>query len=157
MNAVLRRVARERDKLPLPPRPADATDRAAALTYLSITLSHPEWLVARWLDRYGFDETEAWARFNNAPAALVLRTNRLKVVARGPGAATGGGGSRNRCDLTRAPDGLVVRRGNPVGTRLHEEACSSSRTKPRSWSANSPAPARANGSSMPAPRRGARR
>ena len=73
VNAVLRRVSRERDQLPLPPRPTDTADREAALAYLSITLSHPSWLVARWLDRYGFDAAEAWAQFNNSPAPLTRR------------------------------------------------------------------------------------
>ncbi len=120
VNAVLRRVARERDKLPLPPRPSGAADRAAALNYLSITLSHPEWLVARWLDRYGFSETEAWAQFDNAPAALVLRTNRLRVTREELAQRLAADGVET-VPTERAPDGLVVRHGNPVGTRLHED------------------------------------
>ena len=31
------------------------TDRDAALDYLFITLSHPRWLIARWLDAHGFE------------------------------------------------------------------------------------------------------
>ena len=125
VNAVLRRVARERDKLPLPPRPSRAAalrrhDRVAALSYLSITLSHPEWLVARWLDRYGFSETEAWAQFDNAPAALVLRTNRLRVTRKDLAQRLASEGIET-FPTERAPDGLVVRHGNPVGTRLHED------------------------------------
>ena len=59
VNAVLRQISRQRDGLPLPPRPQEAGDRAAALDYLSITLSHPRWLAARWLDRLGFEAAEA--------------------------------------------------------------------------------------------------
>jgi 16S rRNA (cytosine967-C5)-methyltransferase len=77
VNAVLRAVSRRRRHLPLPARPADAGDREAALRYLSISLSHPRWLVERWLERYGFDATERWLRFNNEPAPLTLRANRL--------------------------------------------------------------------------------
>ena len=40
--------------------PPIRTDRAAALDYFSITLSHPRWLAARWYDRLGFDAAEAW-------------------------------------------------------------------------------------------------
>jgi len=120
VNALLRRVARERDKLPLPPRPSGAGDRAAALAYLSITLSHPEWLVARWLDRHGFGEAESWAQFNNAPAALVLRANVLKVT-RDELAQRLAAEGIDTTPAHRAPDGLVVRHGNPVGTRLHED------------------------------------
>lgn len=77
VNAILRTISRKRDALPLPPRPADLLDRPAALAYLTTTLSHPRWLVSRWYDRYGFDATEAWLQFNNAPAPLTLRANRL--------------------------------------------------------------------------------
>ena len=75
VNALLRRVSRERDHLPLPERPDAADDRDAALDYLAITLSHPRWLAARWLDRYGFAATEAWLQFNNRPAPLTIRAN----------------------------------------------------------------------------------
>ncbi len=74
VNAVLRQISRRRGSLSLPVRPEDAgRDRAAALRYLSVTLSHPEWLAARWLDRAGFDAAEAWMLFDNAPAPLTLR------------------------------------------------------------------------------------
>jgi len=80
VNAVLRSISRARATLPLPPRPADPADRPAAIDYLAVTLSHPRWLVERWLDRFGFDATEQWLRFNNAPAPLTLRANRLRVT-----------------------------------------------------------------------------
>jgi 16S rRNA (cytosine967-C5)-methyltransferase len=54
VNAVLRSMLRQRHKLPLPTRPEDPGDRGAALAYLGITWSHPEWLVERWLERYTF-------------------------------------------------------------------------------------------------------
>jgi 16S rRNA (cytosine967-C5)-methyltransferase len=77
VNAILRTISRRRGDLPLPPRPADPTDRAAALDYFSVTLSHPRWLAGRWLDRLGFDTAEAWMKFNNTAASLTLRANRL--------------------------------------------------------------------------------
>jgi 16S rRNA (cytosine967-C5)-methyltransferase len=72
VNAVLRKLATSR-RSPLPRRPTDARNRQQALRYLSITLSHPDWLVARWLDRYGLEATEAWCRFNNEPAEMAVR------------------------------------------------------------------------------------
>lgn len=80
VNAVLRSLSRTRRSLPLPARPADAADREAALAYFSITLSHPRWLVERWLDRLGFDATERWLLFNNTPPALTVRANRLRTT-----------------------------------------------------------------------------
>jgi 16S rRNA (cytosine967-C5)-methyltransferase len=73
VNAVLRTVVRRASRVRLPPRPQSGDSRAARVTYLSITLSHPAWLAERWLDRYGFERAEAWCRFNNEPPELTLR------------------------------------------------------------------------------------
>jgi 16S rRNA (cytosine967-C5)-methyltransferase len=80
VNAVLRSVSRSRRDLPLPARPVDVSDRTAALDYLSITLSHPRWLAARWYDRIGLDAADRWMQFDNQPAPLTLRVNRLKTT-----------------------------------------------------------------------------
>ncbi|MDQ3697046.1 MAG: 16S rRNA (cytosine(967)-C(5))-methyltransferase RsmB, partial [Gemmatimonadota bacterium] len=65
-NAVLRRLDREREVLELH-RPADPID------FLAITYSHPRWLVARWVARWGADETERLLAANNTEAPVVLR------------------------------------------------------------------------------------
>ena len=117
VNALLRRVAREREQLPLPPRPDPAAGRDAQLDYLSVSLSHPRWLAARWLDRYGFEATEAWLQFNNQPAALTLRANRLRGDTDSVTASLAGHGvsvARGRF----APDALVVWSGNPLLTPI---------------------------------------
>jgi len=80
VNAVLRSISRNRKTLPLPHRPESAKDRGPALDYLSITLSHPRWLVERWLERHGFEATERWLQFNNEPAPLTLRANRFRIA-----------------------------------------------------------------------------
>jgi 16S rRNA (cytosine967-C5)-methyltransferase len=46
---------------------------------LALTYAHPEWLVKRWLERFGTAQTEALLSANNRPAPLTLRTNTLKV------------------------------------------------------------------------------
>jgi 16S rRNA (cytosine967-C5)-methyltransferase len=110
VNAVLRRVSRERDRLPLP-----AED--AGIDYLATTLSHPRWLISRWVTRYGLDAAKAWALFNNAPAPLTLRANRLKIST----AALTEALARAGIDVVAgryAPDALVVSRGNPLATPL---------------------------------------
>jgi 16S rRNA (cytosine967-C5)-methyltransferase len=66
VNAVLRRVDRERDDLGLPV-PSDPVD-ALALAY-----SHPRWLVARWVARWGAVETEKLLEANNSEAPVILR------------------------------------------------------------------------------------
>jgi 16S rRNA (cytosine967-C5)-methyltransferase len=77
VNGVLRTLSRQRGALGLPARPDAGASRQAAVDYLGITQSHPDWLVARWLDRYGFERAAAWTEFNNTTPALTLRANRL--------------------------------------------------------------------------------
>lgn len=113
VNAVLRATLRQRNKLPFPPRPANVDDREAALAYLGITHSHPDWLVARWLDRYGFEATERWVQFNNETPSLTLRVNTLRAT-RDAAAATLAADDVDTEPTRFAPDGLAVRRGNPL-------------------------------------------
>ena len=117
VNAVLRRVSRQRGRLPLPPRPATLGADAETLDYLSVTLSHPRWLIARWVARYGADAAEAWARFDNAPAALTLRANTLRTSVQDLGRALAARGVET-APARFAPDALVVTAGNPLATPL---------------------------------------
>jgi 16S rRNA (cytosine967-C5)-methyltransferase len=66
VNAVMRRVDREREHLEvaLPTDPVES---------LALTYSHPRWLVARWVARWGASETTALLAANNREAPLVLR------------------------------------------------------------------------------------
>ena len=120
VNAVLRSISRRRQALPLPPKPADPADRAAALEYLSVTLSHPRWLVERWYERYGFEATERWLIFNNAAAPLTLRANRLRTTRDELAARL----ARDDVEVEPgrfAPDALIVRQFSqgPRGERGH--------------------------------------
>ena len=65
-NAVLRRIDRERDT-PGVTLPADP------LAALALRESHPEWLVARWAERYGYEGASALLVANNEEAPLVAR------------------------------------------------------------------------------------
>lgn len=65
-NAVLRRTDRERNHLSIA-TPSDPID-ALAQTY-----SHPRWLVARWVARWGGEETAKLLEANNAEAPVVVR------------------------------------------------------------------------------------
>jgi len=66
MNAVLRRVDRERNELTVP-RTGDKLDD------LAIKYSHPRWLIARWLARWGEEATSVLMMKNNAEAPVVIR------------------------------------------------------------------------------------
>lgn len=51
VNGVLRNIAKNRDNLPMP------DERKEPLKFLSVKYSMPEWLVALWLDEYGYEVT----------------------------------------------------------------------------------------------------
>jgi 16S rRNA (cytosine967-C5)-methyltransferase len=116
VNALLRRVDRERARLPLPARPASPDD-ASALDYLSVTLSHPRWLAERWLTALGFDGAEAWMRFDNTPAPLTIRVNTLKITRQELIARLSAEGAQVQ-PARFAPDGLVVVEGQPLASDL---------------------------------------
>lgn len=65
-NAVLRRLDREGDALGVE-TPADPIDA------LALAESHPRWLVARWVARWGEDETRRLLQSNNTEPPLVAR------------------------------------------------------------------------------------
>jgi 16S rRNA (cytosine967-C5)-methyltransferase len=109
VNALLRRVSRERDRLPLPAEPP--------IDLLSITLSHPRWLAQRWLTRYGVDAATAWARFDNGPAPLTLRANTLRTSVSELTRTLQEAGVET-CAARFAPEGVVVTSGNPLLTPL---------------------------------------
>jgi len=50
------------------------------LRYLTVKYSHPEWLVRRWLKRFGLEETEELLKANNNPSATCIRVNTLKTT-----------------------------------------------------------------------------
>ena len=60
VNGVLRKIARDKEKLPMP------EDK---LEYLSVKYSMPEWIVAMWLEEYGREhDTAAERRISGAVA-----------------------------------------------------------------------------------------
>jgi 16S rRNA (cytosine967-C5)-methyltransferase len=121
VNAVLRSTLRQRNRLPLPPRPAltlrqaqgQGDDRQAALAYLGITHSHPDWLVARWFDRLGLEAAERWVRFNNETPRLTVRANTLRATRDGLAAALAAADIQSE-PSRHAPDGLTITAGNPL-------------------------------------------
>lgn len=65
-NAVLRRISRDRELAAWPLREPDPVRR------LAIEWSHPDFLVERWLERFGPDRTRALLEANNRPKPLQL-------------------------------------------------------------------------------------
>jgi 16S rRNA (cytosine967-C5)-methyltransferase len=120
VNAILRSVSRRRTSLPLPQRPTDPGDRAAAVEYLSTSLSHPRWLAERWYERFGLDAAEAWMRFNNTPGSVTLRANRLRTT-RDEVIERLAADEIQVHPTAYAPDGLVVDGGHPLRGPLRDE------------------------------------
>ncbi|MEA3424115.1 MAG: 16S rRNA (cytosine(967)-C(5))-methyltransferase RsmB [Bacillota bacterium] len=50
------------------------------ITRLSVIYSHPKWMVERWINDLGIEETEALLKSNNAVPYLSIRTNTLKIT-----------------------------------------------------------------------------
>ena len=73
VNAVLRSLTRGGTRFHLPERPGDSAARARWIEYLTISLSHPQWLAERWFDRYGANDAEAWCLFNNKTPDVIVR------------------------------------------------------------------------------------
>jgi 16S rRNA (cytosine967-C5)-methyltransferase len=122
VNAVLRKISLTRDRLDLPqaPSPDAGATREAWLDALSLTGSHPRWLVERWLDRMGPEAAAAWVKFNNEEPALTIRANTLKTSRELLGERLLDAGVETE-RLRFAPDGLRVLRGNPLRTPLAKQ------------------------------------
>lgn len=101
VNALLRTVIRNIDQLPQPGQ----KNRARSI---AVTASHPEWMVQRWLARFGEEETLAMCRSNNQIPPMTLRVNRLKTDRKQlTEALESDGASVTLCKLS--PDALIVK------------------------------------------------
>lgn len=77
VNGVLRSILREGKKVQFPRAEEDPA------AYLAVFYSHPQWLVERWLSRWGFAETKALLAANNQSPPLGIRVNTLKISPAG--------------------------------------------------------------------------
>ena len=74
VNALLRKAAGEYEKIPFP-------DPAKNLAYsLAVSKSFPEWMIKRWLNRFGLKETEALCDAVNTIPPITVRTNSLRTT-----------------------------------------------------------------------------
>jgi 16S rRNA (cytosine967-C5)-methyltransferase len=73
VNAVLRSAAGKAANIPLPSFGEDP------VLAIAIEDSHPAWMVGRWVQRMGAEETQALCRANNRIPPVTIRTNTLKV------------------------------------------------------------------------------
>lgn len=109
-NAVLRRLARARDLEAWPVEAEDPVER------LALEFSHPTFLVAGWVDQFGWERTRALVETNNRPRpfhvlAFADRGGRYELAERliDEGVLVE--------PSLRSLAGLIVREGNPLHTR----------------------------------------
>jgi 16S rRNA (cytosine967-C5)-methyltransferase len=69
INAVLRSALRQR---------AELVEKANAQD-LSVRISHPQFLIDRWTQNFGAENSAALGAWNNQPAPIYARVNRLKI------------------------------------------------------------------------------
>jgi 16S rRNA (cytosine967-C5)-methyltransferase len=69
INAILRNAARQKEML----------QALANKEGLSVRKSHPQFLIDRWQENFGSQNTEALCDWNNQPAPVYARINRMKI------------------------------------------------------------------------------
>jgi len=74
VNGVLRTVSCRLGELKFP-----GLDESP-VEHISLLYSHPAWIVERWLEEFGLEDTLALSRADNEPAPNTVRTNTLKIT-----------------------------------------------------------------------------
>ena len=72
-NAILRNIIRSKNSIRYPDPNEDV------IGYLSAYYSHPSWMVKRYLERFGREDTEKLLNANNEKPYLTLRVNAIKT------------------------------------------------------------------------------
>ncbi len=73
VNAVLRNILRNLENIRYPDAKEDQ------IQHLAVVESHPQWIVKRWVRRFGAEETKQLLESNNRRPDLTLRVNSLKI------------------------------------------------------------------------------
>jgi 16S rRNA (cytosine967-C5)-methyltransferase len=73
VNAVLRNIIRNIEGIRYPDPAEDQTQ------YMAVFYSHPLWMVKRWAERFGIEDTKTLLTANNERPHLSLRVNRLRT------------------------------------------------------------------------------
>lgn len=87
---------------------------------IAIETSHPEWLIARWIELYGEEETTAMAHENNNPAEMTLRVNTAKITVDEAISALEAEGIAVRAGEVVA-ECLISESGNPANTETYKK------------------------------------
>lgn len=113
VNGVLRNVLRNPDVWERMPE-------GDAATQISVTHSHPEWLVRHWLQVYGEETTLAMCEANNMPPHPAIRVNRLKATREELLTRLREEGKVAQPSAL-SPDGILLAGGNPAQSELFRQ------------------------------------
>ena len=102
VNAVLRSLTRATGAPPLPASPVEAA---------AVRCSFPDWIAARWFDRYGATEAEALMVASNDRPPTTLRANALRTTREALGARVRDEELASTRPTELAPEGLIVDHG----------------------------------------------
>lgn len=114
VNAVLRKVAGRGREV------AAAGEKGVDAPSLARSYSHPEWLVRRWVDRYGWEKAEALLAADNEMPPLTLRGNSIKGSRQELINRLGSEGIA-AVATSVSPHGIRVTEGNPFETTTFRE------------------------------------
>jgi 16S rRNA (cytosine967-C5)-methyltransferase len=125
-NAVLRNLLRSSGArkagasaqgLPLPSGEGRGEGETEAAHLLALHFSHPEFLVARWIERFGLETTRAIVQADNQASPLDLLTNSRQGDREALARALEAEGIETEASSV-SPLGLSVKRGNPLRSPL---------------------------------------
>lgn len=87
---------------------------------IAIETSHPEWLIARWIELYGEEDATAMAHENNNPAPISMRVNTVKMTRDEAVAALESEGFEVSLGEIVA-ESLISNSGNPANTEAYKQ------------------------------------
>ena len=115
VNAVLRKAASNKETVAYPPFEEDPA------RHVSIMHSHPEWMVRRWIGRYGLSATVELCKANQSIPPKTIRANTL-LTSRDALAAELAGDGLEVKETACSPDGITVSTGgrlDPLDPRFY--------------------------------------
>lgn len=74
VNAVLRNISRNKEKIEFP------TIEEDPISHISLKYSFPLWMIKRWHETFGLEETVKLCNYFNENAGVAIRTNTLKIT-----------------------------------------------------------------------------
>ena len=101
VNAILRNFIRRKDQIPYPEMGKDPAH------YISVVHSHPLWMVEKWIEMFGVEETAALCRANNQVPPVTVRVNTLTTTRERTKEKLSQHGFEVE-ETSSSPDGLII-------------------------------------------------